>query len=139
MNSDDHFQMLFYGFILIADLVIAWIRDTQKPKPCHHGITGPCRASQAAAEAYRVATEQNARRVRLEIEWEQLRRTEIKGLSLTRLRSSEAYFKMGPREFEGAVMKVFRKLGYRVNQTAYVGDGGKDAIAWKGKKKYVID
>jgi len=46
---------------------------------------------------------------------------------------------MEPREFENAIMKVFRKLEYRVSQTAYVGDGGKDAIAWKGKKKYVIE
>ena len=37
------------------------------------------------------------------------------------------------------MIKVFRKLGYRVNQTAYVGDGGKDAIAWKDNRKYVIE
>jgi hypothetical protein len=46
---------------------------------------------------------------------------------------------MEPREFEDAIMKVFRKLGYRVSQTAFVGDGGKDAIAWKDNKKFVIE
>jgi ssDNA-binding Zn-finger/Zn-ribbon topoisomerase 1 len=46
---------------------------------------------------------------------------------------------MEPRQFEDAVMRVFRKLGYRVNQTVYVADGGKDAIAWKNKRKYVIE
>jgi hypothetical protein len=46
---------------------------------------------------------------------------------------------MEPREFEDAVAKIFRKLGYKVAQTPYVGDGGKDAVAWKDGIKYVIE
>jgi ssDNA-binding Zn-finger/Zn-ribbon topoisomerase 1 len=83
--------------------------------------------------------EQRNRREGYKKEWERLRRAEIKRLSQARLSSSEAYFAMEPRQFEDSVMRVFRKLGYRVNQTVYVADGGKDAIAWKGKKKYVIE
>ena len=46
---------------------------------------------------------------------------------------------MGSKEFEDSIAKVFRKLGYRVTQTPYSRDGGKDAIAWKDNKKYVIE
>ena len=105
---------------------------SRKPVPCAHGVIGDCKACRADAERY-------VRQEGYKQEWEKLRRSEIKRLSQARLRSSEAYFAMQPREFEGAVMKVFRRLGYKVNQTVYVGDGGKDAIAWKGKKKYVIE
>jgi HJR/Mrr/RecB family endonuclease len=83
--------------------------------------------------------EQWNRREGYKKEWEKLRRAEIKRLSQARLSSSETYFAMEPRQFEDSVMRVFRKLGYKVNQTVYVADGGKDAIAWKGKKKYVIE
>lgn len=104
----------------------------KKPLPCAHGVVGACKSCWAEME-------QKNRREGYEREGERLRRSEIKRLSQARLRSSEAYFAMGPREFEGAMMKVFRKIGYKVNQTVYVGDGGKDAIAWKDKKKYVIE
>ncbi|MGA9062027.1 MAG: restriction endonuclease [Terracidiphilus sp.] len=108
----------------------------KKRVPCAHGVKGDC--GLCAAEGKR-NLERYLALEGYKQEWEKLRRTEVKRLSQARLRSSEAYFEMGPREFEDAIAKVFRKLGYRVNQTVYVGDGGKDAIAWKDKKKYVIE
>jgi len=104
----------------------------RKPLPCAHGVVGVCKICWAEME-------QSNRREGHKREWERLRRAEIKRLSQARLSSSESYFAMEPRQFEDSVMRVFRKLGYKVNQTAYVADGGKDAIAWKGKKKYVIE
>jgi hypothetical protein len=144
MGWDDSFRHAAGFFLALAMLaairsLVYRIKAARMPKPCHHGIVGPCKACQAAAEAFRAAGEQNARRTHLGIEWEKLRRAEIKRLSQARLRSSEAYFAMEPREFEDVMMKVFRKLGYKVSQTAYVGDGGKDAIAWKNNRKYVIE
>src|ERR1700728_1282500 len=78
----------------------------RKPLPCAHGIVGVCKICWAEME-------QRNRREGHKQEWERLRRSEIKRLSQARLRSSEAYLAMGPREFEGAVMKVLRKLGYK--------------------------
>jgi ssDNA-binding Zn-finger/Zn-ribbon topoisomerase 1 len=46
---------------------------------------------------------------------------------------------MDERTFEDAIAELFRRLGYRVEQTPYSNDGGKDAIAWRDEKKYVIE
>jgi hypothetical protein len=46
---------------------------------------------------------------------------------------------MSPTEFEDAVARLFLELGYDVKQTPYSNDGGKDAILWKGSKKYVLE
>jgi hypothetical protein len=46
---------------------------------------------------------------------------------------------MGPRQFEVAIADLFRQLGYRVELTPYSNDRGKDAIAWKDGKKYLIE
>jgi len=123
---------LFFVF-LILPLIIGAI-NSPKPKEltCPHGATRDCKLCRDEAE-------QSFRREGYKQEWEKLRRAEIKRLSQARLQSSQAYFAMEPREFEDAIMKVFRKLGYKVNQTVYVGDGGKDAIAWMDRKKYVIE
>jgi HJR/Mrr/RecB family endonuclease len=140
MGWEDSFRNAAgYGLFLLVAFLVKAFRDARKPKPCRHGTIGHCQACQKAAEAAKATAERNARRAHFDVEWEKLRRAEIKRLSQIRLRSSEAYFAMGPREFEDAVMRAFRKLGYRVAQTAYVGDGGKDAIAWKNQKKYVIE
>jgi len=123
---------LFFIFIILPLIIGAINSPRRRELTCAHGATRDCKLCRAEAA-------EQIRRGGYRQEWEKLRRAEIKRLSQARLRSSEAYFAMGPRDFENAMMKVFRRLGYRVNQTAYVGDGGKDAIAWKGKKKYVIE
>lgn len=46
---------------------------------------------------------------------------------------------MNPRQFEGAVAELFRALGYSVKQTPFSNDGGKDAIAQKDGKTYLIE
>ena len=100
--------------------------------PCSHGVIGPC--ASCSAEYARMAKRQE-----FEQKWEAIRRSEIKRLSQLRLKSATAYADMSPREFEDAVATLFRKLGFKVSQTPFVGDGGKDAIAWKENQKYVIE
>jgi hypothetical protein len=46
---------------------------------------------------------------------------------------------LSPNEFEDAVATMFSKLGYSIQQTPYVSDHGKDAIAQKDGRKYVIE
>jgi restriction system protein len=46
---------------------------------------------------------------------------------------------MSPRQFENAIAELFRKFGYEVKQTPFSNDGGKDAIAIKDGKKYLIE
>ena len=46
---------------------------------------------------------------------------------------------MTPQQFENAIAELFRKLGYKVKQTPYSNDGGKDAILLKDGKKYLVE
>jgi hypothetical protein len=46
---------------------------------------------------------------------------------------------MTPKQFEDAIAELFRSLGYEVRQTPYTNDGGKDAIAWKDGRTYLIE
>jgi hypothetical protein len=46
---------------------------------------------------------------------------------------------MGSQEFERAIVELFRRLGYKVEGTPFSNDRGKDAIAWKDGKKYLIE
>lgn len=106
-----------------------------RPARCRHGITELCGD---CVKEFEETTKQAQRQV-LERRWDLLRRAEVKRLSQLRLRSANAYAEMQPREFEAAVATLFRELGFEVEQTPFVCDGGKDAIALKGKKKYVIE
>ena len=144
MGWDDGFRHAAgYFFVLAVLALIKFLADKIKsaraPKPCIHGLIGPCRGCQIASAERQAASLRLARRTHFESEWEKLRRSEVKRLSNLRLSASTAYFSMEPREFEDAVAKIFRKLGYKVAQTPYVGDGGKDAVAWKDGRKYVIE
>jgi hypothetical protein len=68
-----------------------------------------------------------------------LRESEISALRKRWLSRSELYFEMNPPDFEDAVADLYRELGYEVKQTPYSNDRGKDAIAWKDGKKYLIE
>ena len=44
-----------------------------------------------------------------------------------------------PKAFEDLIANLFQKLGYKVKQTPYTNDGGKDAIIYKDGKKYLVE
>jgi hypothetical protein len=46
---------------------------------------------------------------------------------------------LNPRSFEDAVARLFRQLGYVVQQTPYSGDEGRDAIAKKDGRTFLIE
>lgn len=47
--------------------------------------------------------------------------------------------KLSPIEFETAIMELYRNQGFDVIQTKATNDGGKDGIAFKDGKKYLIE
>lgn len=47
--------------------------------------------------------------------------------------------KLSARDFEWAVSEMYGRLGYEVSVTPYINDQGKDAIAYKENKKYLIE
>lgn len=68
-----------------------------------------------------------------------VRNHEVTRLSKAWLSRSESYFHLNPYEFEDAIAHLFSELGYKVKQTPYSNDGGKDMILWKGRRKYVVE
>ncbi len=70
---------------------------------------------------------------------EQLRSTEVDRLEKARAKSLKYLLSMEPSRFEDFIAKLFTDLGFDVTQTPYSSDGGKDAIALKDGKKYLIE
>jgi hypothetical protein len=68
-----------------------------------------------------------------------LRSSELRALTNKWLSRSELYLQMTSQRFEDSVAALFRQLGYEVKQTPYSNDRGKDAIAQKGGRKYLIE
>jgi HJR/Mrr/RecB family endonuclease len=67
-----------------------------------------------------------------------LRHEELKRLAQATVGRLDFLLSSGPREFENAVAAMFERLGYSVKQTPYSSDGGKDAVATKEAKTFLI-
>ncbi|MGB6330487.1 MAG: restriction endonuclease [Candidatus Sulfotelmatobacter sp.] len=116
-------------------------------KRCTHGIKrgkeGGCQfcvaeeeKRQAKWKAYQAA-EQHRKEIK-EVA-DALRASELSALRKRWLARAELYLQMAPRQFENAIAELFRNLGYEVRQTPYSNDRGKDAIALKDDKKFLIE
>jgi HJR/Mrr/RecB family endonuclease len=68
-----------------------------------------------------------------------MRDAELKRLSDAWLALPKSYCDMTPMQFESTICELFRKLGYRVTQTPFSNDGGKDAIAYKDGETFLIE
>lgn len=116
-------------------------------RPCRHGVrsgaAGNCQAcltDAAWAQNQReIEAQERIRKKHIAEEAEALRHREVERLSKAWLTNSESYFNMDAQEFENAVAQIFKRLGYRVEQTPFSNDRGKDAIAWKDGNKYLIE
>jgi hypothetical protein len=117
-------------------IVVVWIR---RYRPCAHAVRrgkdGGCQ--QCIVEAERQADSQ--RKLRIKNEAATLRKEELRTLTVRWMRNAELYRHLTSQRFEDSVGVLFRQLGYEVKQTPYSNDRGKDAIAWKDGKKYIIE
>jgi hypothetical protein len=57
---------------------------------------------------------------------------------IAKVRLPEYVKKIDPQEFETLICRLFRRMGYRVEQTPYVGDNGSDGYLFKGEEKTVL-
>lgn len=123
-------------FLIIVVVIPLAIKITKKAKaesaPCSHGVKGACEECAKEAERQKRCQDNT-------VKWERIRREEIKRLSQARLHSFEEYLTMEPKAFEDAIAEAFRKVGFKVSQTSYTRDGGKDAIGWFDGSKAVIE
>ena len=68
-----------------------------------------------------------------------LRHEELLRIQGRRAQKLEDLYSLSPREFEDFTAEAYRRIGYSVVQTPYSNDGGKDAIAEKDGKRYLIE
>ena len=145
------FESIVFGiiFLLAAGIVASpYIQKRlEQRKPCAHGVRrgkrGGCQNCIKNEQQRQSDLEaQHAKRVRekkLKDTADALRASELTKLRKMWLSRSETYFEMEPYQFENAIAGLFRNLGFEVKQTPYSNDHGKDAIAWKDGKKYLIE
>jgi restriction system protein len=137
---------IFGGIFLFIALSLVWdgIKDR---RPCQHGVRsgsrGRCQICTEEADRAKkereAESEKAAQQQAFKKAARRLREQEIVRLSKAWLCKTEAYFEMAPQQFENAIARLFRDLGYEVTQTPFSNDGGKDAIAKKDGKKYLIE
>jgi restriction endonuclease Mrr len=73
------------------------------------------------------------------IERQQRAKKEREERDRVQLHKLKKLFALESFEFEREIAKLHEKLGYKVEQTKATGDGGKDAIMWKDKTKYLLE
>jgi len=127
--------MVIAAVALIIRLVPHVTDWFKRNKRCQHGI----RTSRIQCEACNGIALRERQRRQTADESQALHARERRRLAQAWLSKSESYFKMGSQEFENAIAALFTRLGYKVQQTPFSNDGGKDALAWKDGKKYLIE
>ncbi|SFP37219.1 restriction endonuclease [Salibacterium halotolerans] len=130
--------LLFWSFKKIKELSI-FLSEKHKEKKdvCPHGIS----KGDSANKCLTCAKEKEKLLINQQIKEnsKQLHQDETKKL-LKQMRKNNKYLQsLSPQEFENVVSDMLRELGYNVNQTPYINDGGKDAVAWKDQKKYLFE
>lgn len=109
---------------------------------CVHGIEGGQIANlcpECAAEKLRTQAKEK-RRLEIKEMYNQVKLEEQDRINKFYIQQ-EAYIRneLSPFQFEDLVSNLFRDLGYEVNQTPYVNDGGKDAYMKKDGKIYLLE
>lgn len=154
----ENFRINF--FIAVASVFGGWfllfligigigsiVTSVKQNKRCAHGVRrgkdGGCHDCVAEEERrhaeWKASQEVSQRLKTIKKDAIALRNAELCSLTTKWLSKSELYQQMTPQRFEASVAVLFRQLGYEVTQTPYSNDRGKDAIAWKDGKKYLIE
>ena len=118
--------------------LIKYIENRQKEnkqrivleKPCVHGVSGAVVDINKCIECKKIVDEkefqrQNERQKRFD-EWK------------AKIRLPDYLRKMDPREFEILVCNLYKQMGYKVEVTPYVADGGIDGFLRRGDNLYLL-
>lgn len=142
---------LIIGLVAVAMLYLAVYKYhiwEYARASCPHGVPGglttsqcpKCIEHQRQQEAKRRSEEAlAARRAKLHKEARNLRKKECRRLEGQIRRDYKKLLELSPHNFENLVSELFRKMGYTVKQTPYTNDRGRDAIARKGGKTYLVE
>lgn len=133
--------VLIAFFVLLSKVIPDIKKGIQK---CPHGIRGGTMGNTCPQCVYEKT--EKLHKEQEEIRLEDIRRkaiefkkNEIEKLKVKQYRKLDFLYALSPLAFEDAIIEMFRNLGYKVNQTPYSNDRGKDGIAYKNNKKYLIE
>jgi Holliday junction resolvase len=119
-----------------------------RTKECAHGVKGgetiglciACKREKEERERqWKLEYEAKNRKKIIQGQARNLLRTEIDKFESFNLKKQDYLLSLSPREFEDVIAKLFRNLGYKVKQTPYSNDGGRDAVATKDDIIYSIE
>ncbi len=137
------------GILIIVICLFKYIIGLEKRmQKCPHGVKGGL--TQNKCELCRI--EQVKRERRIEQELKERRRLEDirarakslqeeqeRALVQSKLTTIDNLISLSPKAFEDAVAVMYERLGYKVKQTPYSNDKGKDAILKKNGVKYLVE
>ncbi len=114
--------------------------EARRMLPCVHGVDG-ARAAPAICPACvaerRRAEREREQRDEAERQRQAAERARQHAELIRKIRFPEYLREMDPRGFEELVCRLFERMGYQVERTPYVGDGGVDAYIEKDGKRYI--
>lgn len=146
-------QYIITGLLLLLLLSIpSFIKTAIKIKKhnakCEHGIRGGfyklnCDECQKLINE-RILIQQRQKEYDDKLSIIKIKANEFRLIELQRLRkqylfSLDNIMCITPRQFEVETVKIFNNLGFDAKVTPQVNDGGKDGIAYKNGKKYLIE
>lgn len=111
---------------------------------CKHGVPngikkGKCLTCAKELKEQKIIHDENQRVREIVAKAESLKRNEIDRLKKVQSKDLDYLYSLNPLDFETVVMEMYRNLGYKVTQTPFSNDHGKDGIAFKNGKKYLIE
>ncbi len=138
------FWLVAIIFFFLVGAVVGTVhlisRYNERNPKCKHGIRngaidGLC--EECARE--KIIYEENEKKYKLQRKINDLRISELARLRQNHFQKLDYLYKLNPNEFEDVIMQLYRKLGYKVIQTPYTNDRGKDGVAYKDEKKFLIE
>jgi HJR/Mrr/RecB family endonuclease len=104
------------------------------------GLCSACVQEKTEAdERDRKLREESARKLRINASATELSKQEAGRLAKSISRSVDELRSLTPQCFEDAIANMFRRQGYKVEQTPYSNDYGRDAIMWRGGEKFLLE
>lgn len=130
-----------YIFSVIHMKYVDSVNKNKLKEPCQHGIIGAkynifnCLDCERIAELQQEEIRENTHKEKLEKQMSRQKQYEERN---SKIRPSEYLKTMDPIAFEKLVCDLFRRIGYHVTETPYVGGGAFDGYLWRDGHLYLL-
>lgn len=135
--------------IIASRLVVRFAGWRASREPCPHGIRGAhlrlelcskCAEAKQRDEFERhKRAEAQAKQARIQSAAKELKASEAARLLKSFVPSLADLRRLSPQRFEDEIASMFERLGYKVKQTPYTNDLGRDAILEKDGKTFLLE